>query len=87
LSAPDRIRTCDLRFRRPTLYPAELRALGPERVAEAPQCRHVLTPLTLDVDDISLYVVILQDRRQDRCATSSEAEGLEPSASTAGREP
>src|SRR5436309_3163904 len=27
-SAPDRIRTCDLRFRRPTLYPAELRALG-----------------------------------------------------------
>ena len=25
LSAPDRIRTCDLRFRRPTLYPAELR--------------------------------------------------------------
>ncbi len=25
-SAPDRIRTCDLRFRRPTLYPAELRA-------------------------------------------------------------
>src|SRR5438552_741094 len=24
--APDRIRTCDLRFRRPTLYPAELRA-------------------------------------------------------------
>ena len=27
-SAPDRIRTCDLRFRRPTLYPAELRALA-----------------------------------------------------------
>src|SRR5947208_6037388 len=27
-SAPDRIRTCDLRFRRPTLYPAELRARG-----------------------------------------------------------
>ena len=26
--APDRIRTCGLRFRRPTLYPAELRALG-----------------------------------------------------------
>src|SRR5262249_41313055 len=25
-SAPDRIRTCDLRFRRPTLYPTELRA-------------------------------------------------------------
>jgi hypothetical protein len=25
-NAPDRIRTCDLRFRRPTLYPAELRA-------------------------------------------------------------
>ena len=25
--APDRIRTCDLRLRRPTLYPAELRAL------------------------------------------------------------
>ena len=24
--APDRIRTCDLRLRRPTLYPAELRA-------------------------------------------------------------
>jgi hypothetical protein len=33
-SAPDRIRTCDLRFRRPTLYPTELRARvgapGPE---------------------------------------------------------
>ncbi len=27
-SAPDRIRTCDLRFRRPTLYPTELRALA-----------------------------------------------------------
>ena len=27
LHAPDRIRTCDLRLRRPTLYPAELRAL------------------------------------------------------------
>ncbi len=27
-NAPDRIRTCDLRFRRPTLYPTELRALG-----------------------------------------------------------
>ena len=26
-SAPDRIRTCDLRLRRPTLYPTELRAL------------------------------------------------------------
>src|SRR6195952_439552 len=25
-NAPDRIRTCDLRFRRPTLYPAELLA-------------------------------------------------------------
>ena len=33
LGAPDRIRTCDLRFRRPTLYPAELRALGDERLA------------------------------------------------------
>src|SRR5207249_4633231 len=32
-SAPDRIRTCDLRFRRPTLYPAELRALGRSSVA------------------------------------------------------
>jgi hypothetical protein len=27
-SAPERIRTSDLRFRRPTLYPAELRAQG-----------------------------------------------------------
>ena len=27
VSAPERIRTSDLRFRRPTLYPAELRAL------------------------------------------------------------
>ena len=26
LSAPDKIRTCDLWLRRPTLYPAELRA-------------------------------------------------------------
>src|SRR5881296_2618928 len=31
--APDRIRTCDLRFRRPTLYPAELRALDRSSVA------------------------------------------------------
>src|SRR5689334_9345351 len=28
LSAPERIRTSDLRLRRPTLYPAELRALA-----------------------------------------------------------
>src|SRR5207248_11798240 len=28
LYAPDMIRTCDLRFRRPTLYPAERRARG-----------------------------------------------------------
>src|SRR5688500_7574586 len=28
VGAPDRIRTCDLWLRRPTLYPAELRALG-----------------------------------------------------------
>ena len=28
LDAPERIRTSDLRFRRPTLYPAELRARG-----------------------------------------------------------
>ena len=28
-NAPDRIRTCDLRFRRPTLYPTELRAREP----------------------------------------------------------
>jgi hypothetical protein len=27
-SAPERTRTSDLRFRRPTLYPTELRALG-----------------------------------------------------------
>src|SRR3954454_12026928 len=27
VDAPDRIRTCDLRFRRPTLYPTELQAL------------------------------------------------------------
>ena len=34
-SAPDRIRTCDLRFRRPTLYPTELRARGASSVAVA----------------------------------------------------
>src|SRR4029077_127078 len=28
VGAPDRIRTCGLRLRRPTLYPAELRALN-----------------------------------------------------------
>ena len=37
---PDRIRTCDLRLRRPTLYPAELRALSGRdpraRLREAP---------------------------------------------------
>ena len=32
-SAPDRIRTCDLRFRRPTLYPTELRARARNSVA------------------------------------------------------
>src|SRR5919109_2295282 len=32
-SAPDRIRTCDLRFRRPTLYPAELRARAAGRAS------------------------------------------------------
>src|SRR4051794_13645005 len=35
LSAPDRIRTCDLRFRRPTLYPTELRARAATSVATA----------------------------------------------------
>src|SRR5215210_2039627 len=35
-SAPDRIRTCDLRFRRPTLYPAELRAPVRPRIATRP---------------------------------------------------
>src|SRR5665811_1453533 len=30
IGAPDRIRTCDLRLRRPTLYPAEPRARGGE---------------------------------------------------------
>ena len=39
--APDRIRTCGLRLRRPTLYPAELRAqtieaLGTKRWALVP---------------------------------------------------
>src|SRR2546427_5285132 len=31
--APGRVRTCGLRLRRPTLYPAELRALCPEQVS------------------------------------------------------
>ena len=35
-SAPDRIRTCDLRLRRPTLYPAELRARSTGREANKP---------------------------------------------------
>ncbi len=35
--APGRIRTCDLRLRRPTLYPAELRArVGKHRVTDTP---------------------------------------------------
>ena len=34
LNAPDRTRTCDLRFRKPMLYPAELRALRPLRYQE-----------------------------------------------------
>jgi hypothetical protein len=33
--APDRIRTCGLRLRRPTLYPAELRARAPHRNTRA----------------------------------------------------
>src|SRR5213596_3780676 len=40
-NAPDRIRTCDLRFRRPTLYPTELRALGGLRVATGTGSRHL----------------------------------------------
>ncbi len=40
--APDRIRTYDLRFRRPTLYPAELRAQRERTVAGRPEtCRLV----------------------------------------------
>src|SRR5437667_3042250 len=35
--APDRIRTCDLRFRRPTLYPAELRAQGTDVIGAPAQ--------------------------------------------------
>ena len=37
IGAPDRIRTCDLWLRRPTLYPAELRARGREGYAPAPR--------------------------------------------------
>ncbi len=33
-SAPERIRTSDLRLRRPSLYPAELRALGAPSLAQ-----------------------------------------------------
>jgi hypothetical protein len=33
--ALDRIRTCDLRLRRPTLYPAELRAHAQKRLISA----------------------------------------------------
>src|SRR3954447_19033604 len=35
-SAPERIRTSDLRFRRPTLYPAELRAQRGPRILAGP---------------------------------------------------
>jgi hypothetical protein len=37
-SAPDRIRTCDLRFRRPTLYPTELRARDPGDAPRGNDC-------------------------------------------------
>src|SRR3954471_168858 len=37
-SAPDRIRTCDLRFRRPTLYPTELRARN-GTLSQAADCK------------------------------------------------
>ena len=40
--APDRIRTCDLWLRRPTLYPAELRARG--REGYAAECSASMTP-------------------------------------------
>gem|GEM_PF-3022470 len=33
LNVPGGIRTCDLRFRKPTLYPAELRGLDGGRIA------------------------------------------------------
>src|SRR5215210_5067772 len=53
-SAPDRIRTCDLRFRRPTLYPAELRAPiveGSGRRSAAPSGQ-AGTKFPLDARDI-----------------------------------
>src|SRR5215213_2326652 len=36
--APDRIRTCDLWFRRPALYPTELRARDRGRTPRADDC-------------------------------------------------
>lgn len=46
--APDRIRTCDLRLRRPTLYPAELRALTARTIAPLlPDVKHTLMKLII----------------------------------------
>jgi hypothetical protein len=36
IGAPDRVRTCGLRLRRPSLYPAELRARGRDRALAYP---------------------------------------------------
>jgi hypothetical protein len=47
MSAPDRIRTCDLRFRRPTLYPAELRAQSVESTVEVSRSTGVRAMMVL----------------------------------------
>ena len=43
IGAPGRTRTCDPRFRKPMLYPAELRALQDEFIAVGPRARHRVT--------------------------------------------
>ena len=47
LCAPGRIRTFDLRFRRPTLYPAELRAPAAPQYHDAPRMRRFFSEFSM----------------------------------------
>jgi hypothetical protein len=63
MSAPDRIRTCDLRFRRPTLYPAELRALGLRVARVARGLAAALPAVEVNGDPLVLVHRSREDRR------------------------
>jgi hypothetical protein len=83
-SAPVGIRTPDLRFRRPTLYPAELRALGCQRVA-APRYEPPLRVTAISSSAVplapsgSVTVTLKPLVSPKRQRVEAEREGFEPS--------